>query len=76
MIRKLEPHKLIINFDDDGNFTDGIFCYHIRIDGVVNPKEMKSVSIKNAGHSVPHFNQFLKDVMNHARQAEGLKEEE
>lgn len=71
-MRELIPHKMVIEFEADGSFKNGVMLYRVKEDGTLK-KGYKSIGIKNAGFSVPQVNTFLKKVKDHAKQAEGIE---
>jgi hypothetical protein len=71
-MRTLIPHKMVVEFEEDGSFRGGVMLYRVKEDGILK-KGYKSIGIKNAGFSVPQVNAFLKKVKDHAKLAEGIE---
>lgn len=60
MAKKLRFKKLIINFEDDGSFKDGVILYQKEINGQVESrKKYNSLTINN----MPFNKSFLSKVM-------------
>ena len=73
-MKKLIPHKLIINYESDGTFRDGIYLYKITIGGKWDGR-YKSISIKNFSFSKPQFNQMLVTVRDSVKSQENITKE-
>jgi len=74
MARKLLPKKLIIEFDDRGEFRTALLAYRIREGESVDMRNMKTITIDNANFSKPQFNDFLVKVKEHVVKAENCDE--
>ncbi len=72
MTKKLVPHKMVISFETNGTFKDGVILYRIMVDGVLK-KGYNSLAIKNIGFSKPQFNEILKKIKDHVKQTEGAE---
>jgi len=67
---EIKPHKLLIDFDENGNFSDGILMYQLKKDtGEVLPK-YQTISVKTK-ISFPIMAGILKDAINFAEIQEG-----
>jgi len=71
MSKELMTHKIIVNFNKDGTYRDGIIMYRVKTDGVI-AREYHTISIAGAGHSVPQFNGIINRFKMHAENAEGI----
>ena len=72
MARELVPIKLLISFDDKGNFDDGLFLYKMKIDGITDDKQ-KSIAIKNMAFSKLHMTGILDIVIKKTEKEEGVE---
>lgn len=70
-MRTLIPYKMVVEFEEDGSFKNGVMLYRVKEEGVLK-KGYKSIGIKNAGFSAPQVNAFLTKVTDHAKKAEGI----
>ena len=75
MNKEIVPHKLVVEYDKQGDVKSGIILYRIKIDGATNNK-YNSISIMGAGHSVPQFAAILKKFLKHAEKAEKIESNE
>ena len=74
MARKLIPKKLIIEFDDNGEFRTALLAYRIKDGQIMDMKSLKSITIDNAHFSKPQFYEFLQKAKEHAIEAEKCDE--
>jgi len=67
----LVPHKLVINFESNGEFREGIYLYKIFEDGKWSGK-YNSIPIKDFPFSKPQFNQMLVTVKDSVKSVEKI----
>jgi len=68
--RGIIPHKVIIDIDNEGGFTNGLILYDVMENGVILKKN-NSISIKSQ-ISIPIINGMLQKFLLIAGKAEGL----
>lgn len=72
MASKIIPHKLLIGFNEDGTFKDGILIYQSANDkGEILPK-YNTVQV-NSEISVPVMNGIIQKAITFAKNTEGVK---
>lgn len=72
MASKIIPHKLLIGFNEDGTFKDGILIYQTSNDkGEILPK-YNTVQV-NSEISVPVMNGIIQKAITFAKNTEGVK---
>ena len=72
-MREMIPHKMVVDFEQDGSLKNGVMLYRIRENGTLS-KGYRSISIKGAGYGVPSFNNILAKIRKHVRTAENIPE--
>ena len=65
MAKNIIPNKVIINYNNDGTFRDGVIQYRVEADGALD-NNFKTISIDNAGFSIPQFNAALAKIKDKA----------
>lgn len=73
MLKNILPHKILISFDDDGKFKDGILIYQTLSDA--GELSMKYNTIKiNSEISIPVVNGIIQKAISFAKKTEGVKD--
>ena len=75
MAKELIAHKLIINYDKHGKYETGIIQYRTKENGQYS-KDYLTISIDDAGFSIPQFNTILQKIVKKAKKAEGVQDDE
>lgn len=70
MAKDLVPLKMIISFDGNGQFENGLLLYKLRVNGVIEDRQ-KSISIKNMAFSKLHLANIIDIVIEKTEKQEG-----
>ena len=73
MAKEVMTHKIIINYNKDGTYRDGVIMYRVKTDGVWG-RQYHTIAIEGAGHSVPQFKGIINKFKKHAEKAESITE--
>lgn len=71
-MKKIVPMKIIIEFNADGSFKDGVYQYQIEVDGARDPRKFFTIGIKQ-GASVQDLKKVFDFAHDKANKAEGVK---
>lgn len=72
-MKKLKFKKMIINFEDDGSFKDGVILYQKEIDGAVdNRKRYNSLTINNMPFSKANLAGVMRKIRDKTKEIEGV----
>jgi hypothetical protein len=71
MAKEIVPNKLIVNFNKEGTFENGVLQYQIKVDGVTDSKYY-TIGIKD-GIKIPDIDKILSDSKAHAEKGEKIK---
>lgn len=72
MVKEILPNKLIISFNSDGSFRDGILQYKLKIDGAIDERKFYTIAITK-GIDLKEINSILEDSKLHAEKGEKIK---
>lgn len=75
MAKELIANKLIINYDKHGKYSTGIIQYRTKENGQYS-RDYLTISIDDAGFSIPQFNTILQKIVKKAKKAEGVQDDE
>ena len=70
-MKNILPHKLMINFDTDGTFLDGILIYQKLEDSGLLSNKYHTISIKS-DINIPVINGIILKAINIAKKQEGV----
>jgi hypothetical protein len=65
------PHKLLIEFNKDGTFSDGILMYRIKEDSGQTIQKYQTISIKSE-INIPIINGIIQKVIKFTKKQEGI----
>lgn len=71
MSKTIIPHKIIFNFDLDGNITDTLLMYRIQEESGSISSKFKNISIKSQVN-VPAINIMAKKSIDFTKKQEGI----
>lgn len=69
MGKNIIPHKLVLSFDTEGDFTEGILVYQVKLDSGEILSKFKTISVRSK-MSAPIMNGIFKDAINFAQKQE------
>ena len=71
MAKAIKPHKVVITFDDAGEFKDAVILYRVSNDGVVTNK-YNSIGISSANINANALNGILGVITRKVKKIEGV----
>jgi len=69
-MKKIIPHKLIIEFDENEKFKNGLLLYRLKTNGETQ-KGFRSIAIKNIDFDKSQIEDILQKVNIHVKKIEG-----
>lgn len=67
------PHKLLINFNEDGTFLDGILMYQVQEDTGSVSSKYNTISVKSE-FNVAAINIIIQKAITFAKKQEGIND--
>ncbi len=67
----IKPHKIVVDFNSDGTFKDGLIMYQIQDNNGVVSKQYKTLSFSSTV-TVAQMNGILDKAIKLAEQTEGI----
>lgn len=73
MINNIIPHKMLISFDENGSFSNGIMIYQTLDDKGELSKKYNTIQV-NSEINVPIINGIIQKAISFAKKTEGVKD--
>lgn len=71
MKTNIKPHRLVVNFKEDGTFSDGILMYQVQDDSGKLDVKYSTLSIKSEVN-IPVINGLIQKAIKFTKKQEGI----